>query len=71
MVGRVIAVGDVHGCSLALASVLRAVRPSQNDTLILLGDAIDFGLDSRGVLAILIDLEGAVSSWPCSATTRR
>jgi serine/threonine protein phosphatase 1 len=58
MVGRVIAVGDVHGCSLALASVLRAVRPSQNDTLVLLGDAIDLGLDSRGVLEILIDLEG-------------
>ena len=55
---RLIAIGDTHGCSLALASVLRALRPSQEDTLVVLGDFIDYGLDSKGVLDLLIDLEG-------------
>ena len=58
MIGRVIAIGDTHGCSQALASVLRALRPSQEDTLVVLGDFIDYGLDSKGVLDLLIDLEG-------------
>ena len=54
---RLIAIGDIHGCSLALASILRAIRPSQEDTLVLLGDYIDVGMDSSGVIDQLIDLE--------------
>jgi serine/threonine protein phosphatase 1 len=57
--GRVIAFGDIHGCSLALSSALHAIRPAQDDTLVMLGDTIDYGLDSRGVLDQLIDLEGS------------
>jgi serine/threonine protein phosphatase 1 len=57
MEGRVIAIGDIHGCSMALASVLGAIRVSPEDTLVVLGDTIDCGLDSRGVLDQLIDLE--------------
>lgn len=57
MVGRIIAVGDIHGCSMALASVLRAIRVSSEDTLVVLGDFIDNGLDSMGVLDQLLDLE--------------
>jgi serine/threonine protein phosphatase 1 len=55
---RLVAIGDIHGCSMALASVLRAVRPSKDDTLVVLGDTIDNGLDSRGVIDLLIELEG-------------
>jgi serine/threonine protein phosphatase 1 len=55
-VGRTIAIGDVHGCSAALAALLDAVAPAREDTLVTLGDLIDHGPDSPGVLRLLIDL---------------
>jgi serine/threonine protein phosphatase 1 len=48
--GRTIAIGDVHGCSAALAALVRAIDPTSLDTLVFLGDYIDRGPDSRGVL---------------------
>jgi serine/threonine protein phosphatase 1 len=56
MPGRVIAIGDIHGCAAALAAVVEAVRPGADDTLVTLGDYIDRGPDSKGVLDQLIDL---------------
>lgn len=47
---RVIAIGDIHGCSIALATLFDAIRPGPNDRLVPLGDVIDYGPDSRGVL---------------------
>jgi hypothetical protein len=47
--GRMIAIGDVHGCSAALAALSRAIEPTALDTLVFLGDYIDRGPDSRGV----------------------
>jgi serine/threonine protein phosphatase 1 len=54
---RTIAIGDVHGCSEALKSVLDAISPTSEDTIVTLGDYIDRGPDSRGVLERLVDLE--------------
>jgi len=54
---RKIAIGDIHGCSIALSSLLRAIEPSPQDTIITLGDYVDGGIDSRGVLDLLIDLQ--------------
>ncbi len=51
--GRVIAVGDIHGCSAALGTLLEAIWPGPDDLVIPLGDVIDYGPDSRGVLAQL------------------
>jgi serine/threonine protein phosphatase 1 len=56
MAGRTIAIGDIHGCSAALATLVDAVGPGPEDTVILLGDYIDRGPDSRGVLEHLIVL---------------
>lgn len=56
MVGRTIAIGDIHGCSKALNELLGAIAPCPTDTVIALGDFIDRGPDSRGVLNKLIDL---------------
>jgi serine/threonine protein phosphatase 1 len=39
--GRIIAIGDVHGCSAALAALVRAIDPAGLDTLVFLGDYID------------------------------
>lgn len=47
---RTIAIGDIHGCSTALMSLLEAINPQPTDTLVFLGDYIDRGPDSRGVL---------------------
>jgi len=56
MPDRTIAIGDIHGCSAALATLIDAIGPGRQDTLVLLGDYIDRGPDSRGVLDIVIDL---------------
>ena len=54
--GRTIAIGDVHGCSAALAALVRAIDPMPLDTLVFLGDYIDRGPDSRGVVEQVIAL---------------
>ena len=54
--GRTIAVGDIHGCLAALRTVLEAIGPRPDDTIITLGDYVDRGPDSRGVLDELIAL---------------
>lgn len=58
MAGRTIAIGDIHGCGAALSTLIEAIAPSPEDTLITLGDYIDRGPDSRGVLDLLIALAG-------------
>jgi serine/threonine protein phosphatase 1 len=54
---RTIAVGDIHGCSAALSTLIAAIEPRPNDCIIALGDYIDRGSDSRGTLDQLISLE--------------
>ncbi len=53
MLGRTIAIGDIHGCSAALRGLLEAINPGPEDTLVTLGDYIDRGPDSKGVLDLL------------------
>lgn len=55
--GRTIAVGDVHGCLAALRTLLGAVAPRPGDTIVTLGDYVDRGPDSRGVMDELITLK--------------
>lgn len=58
MAGRTIAIGDIHGCRDALAAVIDAAAPEPTDTIVTLGDYIDRGPHSRGVLDQLIALAG-------------
>jgi bis(5'-nucleosyl)-tetraphosphatase (symmetrical) len=53
-------IGDVQGCDAALARLLRTIdfSPSR-DTLYLLGDLVNRGPDSAGVLRRLMALEGS------------
>ncbi len=53
---RTIAIGDIHGCSAALNALLEAIRLSPEDTIVTLGDYINRGPDSRGVIERLIEL---------------
>jgi serine/threonine protein phosphatase 1 len=54
--GRIIAIGDVHGCSAALAALVRIIDLTALDTLVFLGDYIDRGPNSRVVLEQVIAL---------------
>jgi serine/threonine protein phosphatase 1 len=54
---RVLVIGDIHGCSRALDLILGAVKPTADDHLILLGDYVDRGPDSSGVMQRLLALE--------------
>jgi serine/threonine protein phosphatase 1 len=54
--GRLIAIGDVHGCVAALRAIIDAVDPQHDDTVVPLGDYVDRGPDSRGVLDLLLEL---------------
>ena len=53
---RLIAIGDVHGCVDALDALLDAIAPASSDQLVLLGDLIDQGANTREVLDRLIEL---------------
>lgn len=56
MRGRLIAIGDIHGCSAALETVLGAVAPGPDDTVVTLGDYVDRGPDSRAAIERLLGL---------------
>ena len=57
---RLLAVGDVHGCSLHLDALLASVRPTPRDRLVFLGDLVDRGPDSRGVLDRVLGLKSTL-----------
>jgi serine/threonine protein phosphatase 1 len=64
MPDRLIAIGDIHGCLPALRSVLDAIAPGTDDTIVTLGDYIDRGPDSRGVIDCLIRLQSSCRLTP-------
>src|SRR5689334_9025432 len=53
---RYLAIGDIHGYSDVLRRLLEMVRPKAKDEIITLGDYVDRGPDSRGVLDTMIEL---------------
>jgi serine/threonine protein phosphatase 1 len=53
---RVIAIGDIHGCGTALRAMLDVIKPQPDDTIITLGDCVDRGPDSCGVVEQLLVL---------------
>jgi serine/threonine protein phosphatase 1 len=57
MPARTIAIGDIHGCSTALRAIISAIEPQPNDTVVLLGDYVDRGPDSRGAIELVLELE--------------
>lgn len=53
--GRLLAVGDIHGYRTKLSALMKKVQPTQEDRVIFLGDYIDRGPDSPGVINYLIE----------------
>lgn len=58
MPDRLFAIGDIHGCSTALNALIDAIGPRPDDTIVTLGDYVDWGPDSRSVIRQLIELSG-------------
>jgi len=57
MSGRTIAIGDIHGCDRAFAALIEAIGPSAEDHVIILGDFVDRGPNTRAVIDRLIDVK--------------
>ncbi len=58
---RLLAVGDIHGCLDLLTRLLQKVAPQGDDQVVFLGDYVDRGSDSRGVLDTLLAFR---EEWP-------
>lgn len=56
MPSRTFAIGDIHGCLTALDVLLTRIAHTPDDTLVFLGDYVDRGPDSKGVVARLLEL---------------
>jgi serine/threonine protein phosphatase 1 len=54
---RILVIGDIHGCSQALQTLIEAIDPQSDDLLVTLGDYVDRGPDSKGVIDLLLDLQ--------------
>lgn len=54
---RTLAIGDIHGYRSTLERLLATVQPTAEDTIVTLGDYVDRGPDSRGVIDQLITLQ--------------
>lgn len=50
------AIGDIHGCAKSLRHLVEWVSPGPADTLVTLGDYVDRGPNSRGVIKYLREI---------------
>jgi hypothetical protein len=68
-----ILIGDVHGCLTELQALICRIAPGADDTLVFLGDLVDKGPESPGVVRWVRHLStlyrvviAAVSPWQSS-----
>ncbi|MFT5916167.1 MAG: serine/threonine protein phosphatase 1 [Flammeovirgaceae bacterium] len=54
--GRRLVISDIHGCSKTFRELVDKIALTKSDQLFLLGDFIDRGLDSKGVLDFMGEL---------------
>lgn len=59
------AISDIHGCKVTFQNLLTSINFSRQDELFLLGDYVDRGPDSRGVLDFIFQLQTAGYSLHC------
>ena len=59
MSGRTLAVGDIHGCDVALDVLLSNLALTAGDRLVVLGDVVDRGPNTRGALDRLLEARRA------------
>jgi diadenosine tetraphosphatase ApaH/serine/threonine PP2A family protein phosphatase len=61
--GRLIAIGDVHGCLEELNSLLAQLQITGSDTVVFLGDLVDRGPDPEGVVQKILHLANYYSFY--------
>lgn len=76
---RTFAISDIHGCAKTFIALLKKINFSRQDHLYLLGDYIDRGPDSKGVIDHILSLQksgytiyclcGNHEQMMCNATT--
>jgi serine/threonine protein phosphatase 1 len=54
--GRLIAIGDIHGYLEALCALVELIGPTPTDTIVTLGDYCDRGPNTKGVIDYLLGL---------------
>ncbi|MBN2419328.1 MAG: metallophosphoesterase [Deltaproteobacteria bacterium] len=65
-IGKSFIIGDIHGCSGLLEEMLNIIPwDPEKDDLIFIGDYIDRGYDSKGVIEILLKLIESSSRVQC------
>ncbi len=52
------AIGDVHGCLDPLRRLMDQIHPFEEDEVVFVGDYVDRGPDSKGVVDYLLTLQG-------------
>jgi serine/threonine protein phosphatase 1 len=54
---RIFAIGDIHGCNQTFIRLLAQLQPDRDEPVYLLGDYIDRGPDSHGVIETILGLQ--------------
>lgn len=62
---RLLAIGDIHGCLNQFDRLWSRVQPGADDTIVLLGDYVDRGPDSRGVIDRILELKRSGLNLVC------
>lgn len=57
---RLIAIGDIHGHKEKLEQLVELIKPDEDTKIIILGDFVDRGPDSKGVIDLLLDFRKSV-----------
>ncbi len=57
MPDRTIALGDIHGCQVALEKLLESLKILPGDTVVVLGDVVDRGPGTKQAIDILLKLQ--------------
>ncbi|MDO9514947.1 MAG: metallophosphoesterase, partial [Syntrophales bacterium] len=64
--GKIFAIGDIHGCLSKLEALVPQINiDSRDDTLVFIGDYIDRGPNSRGVVDFVLDLKEKIYTVIC------
>ena len=50
-------IGDIHGCLISIQTMLEVVQPKKTDLIVTLGDYVDRGPDSKGVIDFILTLQ--------------
>lgn len=53
----ILVIGDIHGMLTKFKLLLAEAKPTKDDTIVILGDVIDRGDDSKGVIDLILKLQ--------------